>query len=182
MVALRLLAPFMVAVGTDKKLAERITYPFVWGTIVFTLIFPVVRDVIIYISYTVGAFGLMLYKGQAIYTIDETTAELVKNNYYDPKFIIIITLVTMTVSGLCLWLSPYIAYRFATGQVFEAVSSTASGWMSAIVGSAIEFAGLKAGASIQRQAENTQIQGSYGADRSEERRVGKECRSRWRPY
>src|SRR5258708_4777941 len=99
MVALRLLAPFMVAVGTDKKLAERITYPFVWGTIVFTLIFPVVRDVIIYISYTVGAFGLMLYKGQAIYTIDETTAELVKNNYYDPKFIISITLVTMTVSG-----------------------------------------------------------------------------------
>jgi hypothetical protein len=164
MVALRLLAPFMVAVGTDKKLAERITYPFVWGTIVFTLIFPVVRDVIIYISYTVGAFGLMLYKGQAIYTIDETTAELVKNNYYDPKFIIIITLVTMTVSGLCLWLSPYIAYRFATGQVFEAVSSTASGWMSAIVGSAIEYAGLKAGASIQRQAENTQIQGGYQAE------------------
>lgn len=164
MIALRLMAPFMVAVGTDKKLAERITYPFVWGTVVFTLIFPVVRDVIIYIAYTVGAFGLMLYKGQAIYTIDDTTAELIKNNPYDPKFVIIISLVAMTVSGLCLWLSPYIAYRFATGQVFEAVSSTASGWMSAIVGSAIEFAGLKAGASIQRQAENTQIQGGYNAE------------------
>ena len=164
MIALRLMSPFMVAVGTDKKLAERITYPFVWGTVVFTLIFPVVRDVIIYIAYTVGAFGLMLYKGQAIYTIDDTTAELIKNNPYDPKFVIIISLVAMTVSGLCLWLSPYIAYRFATGQVFEAVSSTASGWMSAIVGSAIEFAGLKAGASIQRQAENTQIQGGYNAE------------------
>jgi hypothetical protein len=164
MIALRLAAPFMIAVGTDKKLAERVTYPFVWGTVVFTAIFPVVRDVITYVAYTVGGFGLMLYKGEAIYTIDDKTAELLKNNYYDPKFIIIISLVTMTVSGLCLWLSPYIAYRFATGQVFEAVSSTASGWMSAIVGSAIEFAGLKAGASIQRQAENTQIQGSYGAE------------------
>jgi hypothetical protein len=164
MIALRLASPFMVAVGTDKKLAERVTYPFVWGTVVFTAIFPVVRDVIIYVAYTVGSFGLMLYKGEAIYTIDDKTAELLKNNYYDPKFIIIISLVTMTVSGLCLWLSPYIAYRFATGQVFEAVSSTASGWMSAIVGSAIEFAGLKAGASIQRQAENTTIQGGYSAE------------------
>lgn len=164
MIALRLAAPFMVAVGTDKKLAERVTYPFVWGTVVFTAIFPVVRDVIIYIAYTVGSFGLMLYKGQAIYTIDDTTGELLKNNPYDPKFVIVISLVTMTVSGLCLWLSPYIAYRFATGQVFEAVSSTASGWMSAIVGSAIEYAGLKSGASIQRQAENTQIQGSYSAE------------------
>jgi hypothetical protein len=36
--------------------------------------------------------------------------------------------------------------------------------MSAIVGSAVEYAGLKAGASIQRQAENTQIQGSYNAE------------------
>jgi len=164
MIGLRLIAPFIAAVGTDKKLAERITYPFMWGTIVFTMIFPVIRDVIIYISYTVGAFGLMLYKGQPIYTIDNTTAELVKNNPYDPKFVILISLVTMTVSGLCLWLSPYIAYRFATGQVFEAVSSTASGWMSAIVGSVVEYAGLKAGASIQRQAENTQIQGSYQAE------------------
>jgi hypothetical protein len=36
--------------------------------------------------------------------------------------------------------------------------------MSAIVGSAIEYAGLKAGASIQRQAENTTIQGGYSAE------------------
>jgi hypothetical protein len=95
----------MVAVGTDKKLAERITYPFLWGSVVFTLIFPVVRDVNIYIAYTVGTFGLMLYKGQAIYTIDEATAELVKNNPYDPTFVIVVSLVTMTVSGLYRWMS-----------------------------------------------------------------------------
>ncbi len=71
MVGLRLAAPFMVAVGIDKKLAERITYPYLWGTIVFTLIFPIVRDILTYIAYTAGSFGLMLYKGQAIYTIDE---------------------------------------------------------------------------------------------------------------
>jgi len=164
MVGLRLAAPFMVAVGIDKKLAERITYPYVWGTVVFTLIFPIVRDILTYIAYTAGSFGLMLYKGQAIYTIDEKTAELIKTNPYDPTLVIIMTLVIMTITGLMLWLSPYLAYRIATGQVFEAVSSTASGWMAAIVGSAIEFAGLKAGASLQRQAENTQTQGAYQAE------------------
>lgn len=164
MIALRLTAPFMVAVGIDKKLAERVTYPFLWGTVVFTLIFPVVRDVITYIAYTVGSFGLMLYKGEAIYSIDEQTAELIKNNPYDPTFVIFITLITMTIAGLMLCLSPYIAYRLSTGQVFEAVSSTASGWMAAMLGSYIEFKGLKAGASLQREAENTQVQGAYSAE------------------
>lgn len=165
MVGLRLAAPFMVAVGIDKKLAEKITYPFVWGTIVFTLVFPVVRDVLTYIAYTVGSFGLMLFKGEPIYHIDDTTASIVKSAaYYDPKMIIVISLVTMTISGLMLWLSPYLAYRIATGQVFEAVSSTASGWMAAIVGSTVEYVGLKTGASLQRQAENTQTQGGFTAE------------------
>jgi len=70
----------------------------------------------------------------------------------------------MAISGLMLWAAPYLAYRISTGQLFEAVSSTASGWMAAIVGSAVELTGLKAGAALQRQAENTQTQGSYQAE------------------
>jgi len=164
MIALRLAAPFMVAVAFDKKLAERITYPFIWGTVVFTMVFPVVRDCLTYTAYTVGSFGLALYDGAAPYSIDERTAQILKNNAYDPTLVIIMTLVIMLVGGLMLWASPYLAYRMATGQVFEAVSSTASGWMAAIIGSAVEFTGLKAGASLQRQAENTQTQGGYQAE------------------
>lgn len=164
MIGLRLAAPFIVAIAIDKKLSERIAYPFLWGTVVFTLIFPVVRDTLIFIAYTVGSFGLSLYDGTAPYTIDERTAQIIKNNSYDPTLIIILTLVIMLINGLILWLSPYLSYRIATGQIFEAVSSTASGWMAAIVGSAIEFAGLKAGASLQRQAENTQTQHGYQAE------------------
>jgi hypothetical protein len=164
MIALRLASPFMVAVAVDKKLAERITYPFVWGAVVFTIIFPVVRDVLTYIAYTVGSFGMSLYDGSAPYSIDERTAQILKNNAYDPKFVIIITLVIMAINGLMLWASPYLAYRIATGQIFEAVSSTASGWMAAIIGSAVEYTGLKSGAALQRQAENTQTQGAYQAE------------------
>lgn len=164
MIGLRLAAPFIVAIAIDKKLSERIAYPFLWGTVVFTLIFPVVRDTLIFIAYTVGSFGLSLYDGTAPYTIDERTAQIIKNNSYDPTLIIILTLVIMLINGLILWLSPYLSYRIATGQIFEAVSSTASGWMAAIVGSAIEYTGLKAGASLQRQAENTQTQHGYQAE------------------
>jgi hypothetical protein len=164
MIGLRLAAPFIVAIAVDKKLSERIAYPFLWGTIVFTLIFPVVRDTLIFIAYTVGSFGLSLYDGAAPYTIDDRTAQIIKNNSYDPTLIIILTLVIMVINGLMLWLSPYLAYRTATGQLFEAVSSMASGWMAAIVGSAIEYTGLKAGASLQRQAENTQTQHGYQAE------------------
>jgi hypothetical protein len=164
MIGLRLAVPFIVAIAVDKKLSERIAYPFLWGTIVFTLIFPVVRDTLIFVAYTVGSFGLSLYDGSAPYIIDDRTAQIIKNNAYDPTLIIILTLVIMIINGLMLWLSPYLAYRVATGQLFEAVSSTASGWMAAIVGSAIEFTGLKAGASLQRQAENTQTQGAYQAE------------------
>jgi hypothetical protein len=164
MIALRLAVPFMVAVAFDKKLAERISYPFIWGTVVFTMIFPVVRDVLIFIAYTVASFGLSLYDGTAPYAIDERTAQIIKNNAYNPTTIIVITLCIMLINGLMLWLSPYLAYRIATGQVFEAVSSTASGWMAAIIGSAVEFQGLKTGASLQRQAENTQTQGGYQAE------------------
>ncbi len=164
MIGLRLAAPFMVAVALDKKLAERISYPFIWGTVVFTLIFPVVRDTLIFISYTVGSFGLSIYDGAAPYKIDEQTAQIIKNNAYDPTLVIIVTLCIMLINGLMLWASPYLAYRIATGQLFEAVSSTASGWMAAMIGSAVEFTGLKAGAALQRQAENTQTQGGYQAE------------------
>lgn len=164
MIGLRLAAPFMVAVALDKKLAERISYPFIWGTIVFTMVFPIVRDCLTFIAYTVGSFGLSLYDGAAPYAVDERTAQILKNNAFDPTLVIIITLCIMLINGLMLWASPYLAYRIATGQLFEAVSSTASGWMAAIIGSAVEFTGLKTGAALQRQAENTQTQGGYQAE------------------
>src|SRR6185369_5919892 len=114
MIALKLAVPFMVAVALDKKLAERISYPFIWGTVVFTLIFPVVRDVLIFIAYTVASFGLSLYDHASPYTIDPRTAQIIKTNNFDPTVVIILTLCIMVITGLMLWLSPYLAYRIAT--------------------------------------------------------------------
>jgi len=77
---------------------------------------------------------------------------------------ILITAQIMTLSGLSLWASPFIAYKVAAGQVFESVSSTISGWMGAIVGAGVELYSASLASSITRQAEETQAQGRYQSE------------------
>jgi predicted PurR-regulated permease PerM len=36
----------MIALAIDRNLADKISYPFLWGTIVLTLIWPVVAQLI----------------------------------------------------------------------------------------------------------------------------------------
>ncbi len=67
----------------------------------------------------------------------------------------------MSLSGLSLWASPFIAYKVATGQVYESVSSTVSGWMGAIVDAGVELYSASLASSIMRQAEEKQAQGHY---------------------
>ena len=54
------------------------------------------------------------------------------------------------------------------------------------VGQKLEEARNRKGISIREAEESTKIRGDYlsafESSRSEERRVGKECRSRWSPY
>jgi hypothetical protein len=52
------------------------------------------------------------------------------------------------------------------GQIYEGVSQVSMGWMLSSVGTALETYGLVAGAAINRQAENTQIQGIYNAEQA----------------
>jgi hypothetical protein len=69
----------------------------------------------------------------------------------------------MLVGALALFFSPYLSYRLASGQVLEGVSTVASGWMAALTATAVEIAGARQAAYLHRQAENTQVQGSYSA-------------------
>jgi len=54
MIAFRLAVPWMLAVAIDKSLAHEITYRFARGVIVFTLIFPVVSNIMRIIAYLIG--------------------------------------------------------------------------------------------------------------------------------
>src|ERR1051325_3310936 len=65
----------------------------------------------------------------------------------------------------------------ATGPVDKAAAENQlSGALKSLFAVAENYPELKASANF------TQLQDSLGQTRSEERRVGKECRSRWSPY
>ena len=169
LIGLKLASPVLAAFGFDEKFAGQVFYPFCWGVATFSLTFPLVKEVTLYVSYGIGLIGLSIYNGEAVFTLDPQTAQIITNNSYDPASSALIVTLLFFVSCLCYILVPWLSYRVLRGQVFEGVSQISMGWMLSSVGTALESYGLVAGAAINRQAENTQIQGIYQAEQASAR-------------
>ena len=166
LIGLKLAAPVLSAFGFDEKFANQIFYPFCWGVATFSLAFPIVKEVTLYVAYGIGLIGLSIYNGETVFTLDANTAQIITNGNYDPASSALIVTLLFFVSCLCYILVPWLSYRVLRGQVFEGVSQISMGWMLSSVGTALESYGLVAGAAINRQAENTQIQGIYNAEQA----------------
>ncbi|HEY6401272.1 MAG TPA: hypothetical protein VI479_07670, partial [Blastocatellia bacterium] len=161
MIAVRLAAPVMIALAIDRNLANKISYPFLWGTIVLTLIWPVVSQLIRAFAYTGGNLAMSFDASDVVYQWDPKTMSEIMTSGAEPFYTVIIAIVIMTIAGLSLWMSPVIAYKVAMGQVYESVSSTVSSWAGALVGAGIEFYSSAIAASISNQAERAQAQGQF---------------------
>src|SRR5499433_4349547 len=161
MIAVRLAAPVMIALAIDRNLANKISYPFLWGTIVLTLIWPVVAQLIRAFAYMGGNLAMSLDASDVVYQWDSQTMSEIMTSGAEPYYTVIIAVVIMTIAGLSLWMSPVIAYKVAMGQVYESVSSTVSSWAGALVGAGIEFYSSALAASISNQAERAQTQGQF---------------------
>lgn len=166
LIGLKLAAPVLSAFGFDEKFAGQIFYPFCWGVATFSLAFPIVKEVTFYVAYGIGLIGLSIYNGETVFTLDPVTAQIITSKAYDPATSALIVTLLFFVSSLCYILVPWLSYRVLRGQVFEGVSQISMGWMLSTVGTALESYGLVAGAAINRQAENTQIQGIYNAEQA----------------
>jgi hypothetical protein len=161
MIAVRLAAPVMIALAIDRNLANKISYPFLWGTIVLTLIWPVVSQLIRAFAYMGGNLAMSLDASDVVYQWDPQTMGEIMTSGAEPFYTVIIAIVIMTIAGLSLWMSPVIAYKVAMGQVYESVSSTVSSWAGALVGAGIELYSSAIAASISNQAERAQAQGQF---------------------
>ena len=161
MIAVRLAAPVMIALAIDRNLANKISYPFLWGTIVLTLIWPVVSQLIRAFAYMGGNLAMSLDASDVVYQWDPQTMGEIMTSGAEPFYTVILAIVIMTIAGLSLWMSPVIAYKVAMGQVYESVSSTVSSWAGALVGAGIEFYSSAIAASISNQAERAQAQGQF---------------------
>jgi hypothetical protein len=159
MIAVRLAAPVMIALAIDRNLANKISYPFLWGTIVLTLIWPVVSQLIRAFVYMGGNLAMSLDASDVVYQWNPQTMSEIMTSGAEPFYTVILAIVIMTIAGLSLWMSPMIAYKVAMGQVYESVSSTVSSWTGALVGAGIEFYSSAIAASIGNQAERAQAQG-----------------------
>jgi len=161
MIAVRLAAPVMIALAIDRNLANKISYPFLWGTIVLTLIWPVVAQLIRAFAYMGGNLAMSLDASDVVYQWDSQTMGEIMTSGAEPFYTVILAIVIMTIAGLSLWMSPVIAYKVAMVQVYESVSSTVSSWAGALVGAGIEFYSSAIAASISNQAERAQAQGQF---------------------
>jgi hypothetical protein len=161
MIAVRLAAPVMIALAIDRNLANKISYPFLWGTIVLTLIWPVVSQLIRAFAYMGGNLAMSLDASDVVYQWDSQTMGEIMTSGAEPFYTVILAIVVMTIAGLSLWMSPVIAYKVAMGQVYESVSSTVSSWAGALVGAGIELYSSAIASSISNQAERAQAQGQF---------------------
>src|SRR5215510_1528690 len=161
MIAVRLAAPVMIALAIDRNLANKISYPFLWGTIVLTLIWPVVSQLIRAFAYMGGNLAMSLDASDVVYQWDSQTMGEIMTSGAEPFYTVIIAIVIMTIARLSLWMSPVIAYKVAMGQVYESGSSTVSSWAGALVGAGIEFYSSAIASSISNQAERAQAQGQF---------------------
>ena len=159
MIAVRLAAPVMIALAIDRNLANKISYPFLWGTIVLTLIWPIVSQLIRAFAYMGGNLAMSLDASDVVYQWNPQTMSEIITSGAEPFYTVILAIVIMTIAGLSLWMSPMIAYKVAMGQVYESVSSTVSSWAGALVGAGIEVYSSAIAASIGNQAERAQAQG-----------------------
>ena len=163
MMSFRALSPFAVVMAIDQKLSQRFTYPFTWGAIILTLIWPSVSYFIRGLAYLAGNMAMALGDSNPVYTWDAASLRAVRSPLAQPIYTVGFAALIMTIVGLSLWLSPLLAYRISMGQVYEGVSSAVSGWMAAITSTALElFASLKS-AALNQEAANIQAEAGYGS-------------------
>src|SRR5258705_10569117 len=162
-------APLMMAVGIDQKHAHKVSYPFLWGTVVLTLLWPAVSYFIRAVAYLFGNVAMALGDSEPLYIWDYASLYAIKSNFASPVHTVAIAGLMMTIAGGCLWISPYLAYRFSMGQTYEGVSGAMSQFAAMIIGTGVEAYSTTAAAGINQLAQNTQAQGTYDAQTTEAR-------------
>src|SRR5262249_17597749 len=161
---LRLTSPFVIALAIDQRLAHHIAYPYIKGAAAFTLIAPGVGAIFAIFAYAAANVPLgAIDFSSSIFKLDPDTL-MIQRDRSMAVYPALIGAAIMLVSSLALFASPYVSYRIASGQVFEGVSGVMSGWMAALTGMAVEVSGVRYAAGLERQAQQTQAYGMYGAE------------------
>src|SRR5262249_26097706 len=162
--ALKLAMPFMIACIVDKQLASKTTYPFFYGVIALTLLWPSVSKIIRIVAYMWGTVAMPVGDSSPLYIWDYQTMRAITNPLAQPQYTIALAVFAMGLGSLCLYGTPFISLYLLSGRIYESVATVVSSWMGAMVGTGIEKYSAEAAAALNRQAETTQYSAGYQAD------------------
>jgi hypothetical protein len=162
--ALKLAMPFMLACIVDKHIASKTTYPFFYGVIALTLLWPSVSKIIRIVAYMWGNVAMAVGDSSPLYIWDYQTMRAITDPLAQPQYTIALAAFAMGLGALCLYGTPFISLYILSGRVYESVATVVSSWMGAMVGTGIEKYSAEAAASVNRQAEATQYNAGYQAD------------------
>jgi hypothetical protein len=151
MIALKLAAPWMAVMGIHRGFAQKMTYPFFWSAAVITLALPTVMQVVRIFVYKAGILSLKAFPDGDIFTFSRNGTIVRADN--DPMYGAAVCGLVMLVGALCMFATPFLAYRLASGQIFEALSSTAFGWMGSLTSFGVSAYTAAASAQVSAETE-----------------------------
>ncbi len=164
LLAFRLAGPLMAAMAIDPDTRKKMSIPFLWSVLIFTLITPLMSQIIRIIVYAMANMTIRgLDTENYLFVYDPAASAIMMRDATggSPLYAAIFGGIGMAIAGLILMASPYLSYKLMQGQIFEAVSSTLSGWIAGFTGGALEYTGIRASTTIQKQAEQQQAHGQY---------------------
>jgi hypothetical protein len=161
---MKLAMPFMLAGIVDKQIASKTTYPFFYGLVALTLVWPSVSKIIRIVAYMWGNVAMAVGDSNPLYIWNYNTMRSITDPLAQPQYTIALAAFAMGLGALCLYGTPFISLYFLSGRIYESVATVVSSWMGAMVGTGIEKYSAEAAASINRQAETTQYGAGYQAD------------------
>jgi hypothetical protein len=134
--AAKIFAPFAVVLAVDRDMAKRISYPFFYGVVVLTIVWPTVSYFIRGIAYMFGNVAMALGDSAPAYVWNEATMQAFRDASAQPVYTVAFACFTMAISAIALFFSPVIAYQISTGRLYEGITnavSTAAGMVSGFV-------------------------------------------------
>jgi len=161
---MKLAMPFMLAGIVDKHLASKTTYPFFYGLVALTLVWPPVSKIIRIVAYMWGNVAMAVGDGSPLYIWNYETMRAITDPLAQPQYTVALAAFAMGLGALCLYGTPFISLYFLSGRIYESVATVVSSWMGAMVGTGIEKYSAEAAAAVNRQAETTQYSAGYQAD------------------
>src|SRR5262249_7550034 len=162
--AFKALAPLMIAFAVDRKLSQRAVHGYVWGLLVVTLFWPSVSYFLRSLAYLAGNASMAVWDQDQVYAWTDTTMTALRDPLAQPTITIAFGALLLMGAGFALIVSPYFAYAFSMGRVFETVSQYATQTASSFVGLAAEAWSSLVGSHVSRQAEGVQIGGGFASE------------------